>query len=91
MAESTFACTPIERVALETIREERPQVSEALSARLGAVLAASCQGLVVTEAETEDLLARLRKEFVGRMLVETAPRGRTRIFGSRRWTSSPGT
>ncbi len=71
MAASLFAFTPAELVALETILEERPEVVEALSERLALVsddLARTCQGWVVTELEAEELLNRLRGEFVGRIM-----------------------
>jgi hypothetical protein len=74
MPRSAFlGLTPIERVALEVVQEERPAILGALRERLTPVLdelAQTCQGLVTTQGEAEDLLHRLREEFVSRILVE---------------------
>lgn len=73
---SLLAFTPAERIALETIQEERPGVLAALRERLAPVveeLSRTSQGLVVTELEVERLLDRLREEFVGRMMAEMEP------------------
>jgi hypothetical protein len=71
-----FAFTPIERVALKTIREERPGVVDTISVWLAKVLddvARTSQGRVVTEADADDLLLRLRDECVGQMLADMEP------------------
>ncbi|MGH7628502.1 MAG: hypothetical protein ACREOF_03785 [Gemmatimonadales bacterium] len=73
MVDSPLAFTPIERVALETIAEERPEVLDIVRGRLDLVLddlSESCQGLVTNEADADDLLMRLRNEFVDRMMTE---------------------
>lgn len=49
-----------------------------LSERLSAVLqhlGRTCQGLIASEAETDEFLAQLRGEFVGRMMAEMEPWG----------------
>lgn len=59
MVRHLFVLTSIERVAIETIREERIEVMTALLERLARVLddlAQTYQGWVVTAIEAEDLL-----------------------------------
>jgi hypothetical protein len=75
---ASLGLTLIERVALEVVQEERPAILGALRERLTPVLdelARTCQGLVTTQIEAEDLLDRLRAEFVGRILAEMEPWG----------------
>jgi hypothetical protein len=76
---SFYTFTPAERVALETILEERPSVRDALSKGLTPVLddlARTYHGLGIADAEADELLLRLQREFVGRMLAETEPWGK---------------
>lgn len=78
MFPSPFAFTPIERVAVETIVEERPEVVATLFGRLAPVvdeLSRTSQGRVVTQGAAERLLLRLRDEFVARMMAELEPWG----------------
>lgn len=78
MASPPFAFTPIKRVAIETIRDERPEVGAALSERLERVLdqlALTSQDGVVTEAAADELLGQLHVEFVSQMLAELEPWG----------------
>ena len=85
MRPSPFAVTPIERVAIATILEDRAAVIDALSERLRVVLAdlaRTSQGWVVTEAQVDELFLQLRGEFVSRMMAEMEAWGRTRISGS---------
>ena len=75
---SPVTFTPAKRVALETIAEARPEIIAVLSERLSPVLeevSQTCQGWVVTEAEVDGFLLRLRDEFVGRMLADMEPWG----------------
>lgn len=75
---SVSAFTPAERVVLETIAEERPEVVDLLRERLAPVLddlARTSQGRIVTEADAEELFLQLRAEFVARMMIEMPPWG----------------
>jgi hypothetical protein len=75
---SLFDFTPAERVAIEAVREERPELVAALSERLSAVLqhlGRTCQGLIASEAETDEFLAQFGGEFVCRMMAEIEPWG----------------
>lgn len=70
------AFTTAERVALDAARDERPETLAVLEKRLAPVveeLSQPCQGWVVTEREADDLLDRLRDEFVGRMMAKMEP------------------
>jgi hypothetical protein len=63
-----------ERRALDAILVDHPGLVEALAERLAPVieeLARSCQGLVLSACEAEDLLTRMHLEFVRLMLAET--------------------
>jgi len=78
MSSAAFTFTPAERVALETVAEERPEVVAALRERLAPVLddlARTCQGRVVIEADADAFFFQLRVEFVARMMIEMAPWG----------------
>jgi len=71
-----FTFTRAEQVALDVIFEDRAETHALLVERLASVLdnlAQTCQGLVTTAAKADDLLTRLRVEFVHRMMGETAP------------------
>src|SRR2546425_525928 len=80
MAGSAFLeFTPVERVALETILDDCPEILETLRAWLRPViedLSRSGQGLLATELQAEDFLSRLRREFVARLLAKTEPWGK---------------
>ncbi len=74
MAKSTFAFTPAERVALETILRDVPEAVTTLEEGLAPVvgdLLETMQGLVVTEADVDRVLADLRTELVNRLLGES--------------------
>jgi hypothetical protein len=76
--QASLRLSPIERVALEAIREERPETVATFSAWVAEALddlAQTSQGRVVTEAEADDLLIRFCGEAVRRMLAEMAPWG----------------
>ena len=78
MIEHPFALSPIGRVAIEAIREDRPETLATFSAWVAEALgdlAQTSQGRVVTEAEADDLLLRFYGEAVGRMLADMAPWG----------------
>jgi hypothetical protein len=78
MIEHPFALSPIERVAIEAIREDWPQTLATFSAWVAEALgdlAQTSQGRVVTEAEADDLLVRFCGEAVSRMLADMAPWG----------------
>jgi hypothetical protein len=76
VASHLLGLTRIERVAIEAICEERPEVVAALSERLARVLDAlrrSSQGRIVAERQADNLLTELGQAFVARMLAELPP------------------
>lgn len=78
MGSSPLLFTPIEQVAFDAILEDRPETRALLAERLARVLddlAQTCQGLVATDARVDELLARLRHQFVGHMMLDLNPWG----------------
>jgi hypothetical protein len=71
VASHLLGLTPIERVAIEAICEERPEVVAAVAEQLAGVLDAlgrSSQSRIVTERQVDNLLAELGRAFIARML-----------------------
>lgn len=70
--------TAAERVALERMREECPEVLAGLSEWLADIvddLVRTSQGRVVNTAQADDLLVRLKDELVGRLMATMEPWG----------------
>jgi hypothetical protein len=78
MSVQVLDLTTPERVALEAIRENRPELFAGVSKWLTDVLddlIPMSQGHVVSESDAEDLLVRLRDELVTLMMGEMEPWG----------------
>jgi hypothetical protein len=74
MAATPLVLNDTEMRALDAILADHPSLVEAFAERLAPVieeLARTCQGLVASPCEAEDLLTRVHTEFVRRMLAET--------------------
>jgi hypothetical protein len=73
MSPSRFTLTPVERTAIETIREERPEVLVTFSRWVVTLLhdlGWTSQGRVMSEAEADELLQKLREEAVASLRTD---------------------
>jgi hypothetical protein len=78
MSPSRFTLTPAERTAIETICEELPGILATFSRWIASLLddlGRTSQGRVVTQADADELLLRLRDEAVASMLAHMEPWG----------------
>ena len=78
MLPSRLTLTAAERAAIQTICEERPGILATFSRWVAGLLddlGRTSQGLVVTEADADEFLLRLRDEAVASMLAHMEPWG----------------
>lgn len=74
MAGSLFSFTPDEQAVIRTLLDQYPDPTGALKARIGSVvdrLLPAFQGLILTEEQTDHLLAGLVDRLVARTLPDT--------------------